>query len=484
MTRRLAVLGLVCAAATDAAAQGLDAERFVPAVSAEGGFAHEHPHVPYHLGWGLGLFLNLADEPVVEKTTGGDDLRKVIDTAFTSDLVASVGLLRRLELGLHLPIHLYYDGEPYAAGGATLEAGAGVGDLRFFPKVQILSTGDLAQHFMLAFALPLSFPTGDDEALRGSGGVTIHPRLLFAAHLGKLGLGFDVGYKWRSEHPQTLPWANEITLGPWVSVGLGDAFAIRGELLAAKHVGTDVDGADFPIELLGGIEYDTGELALYGGATLGLTDGIGDPDFRVIAGVRYRKGVARDQGYRDSDGDGVLDKDDLAPDEPEDKDGWKDHDGEPEADNDGDGILDGDDECPELAGEADRRGCPARTFVKIEDGKIIIIGKVQFRTGSADIDKNSEVLLDQIAQALEGNQQVKKIRIEGHTDNTGDDATNQKLSEERAKSVKAALVKRGVDDDRLETRGEGETRPIAPNDTAGGRQKNRRVEFIIAGGGS
>jgi outer membrane protein OmpA-like peptidoglycan-associated protein len=59
---------------------------------------------------------------------------------------------------------------------------------------------------------------------------------------------------------------------------------------------------------------------------------------------------------------------------------------------------------------------------------------------------------------------------------------NLKLSEGRAKSVRAALEKRGVDGDRLETAGLGETRPIAPNDTPGGRQKNRRVEFIIVGG--
>lgn len=478
---RSAVL-VVCAVAGSAAAEGLDAERFVPAVSAEGGFVQEHPMVPYHLGWGVGMFLNFADDPVVVKDSDGNDLSKVVDTAVSADVLASIGLWRRLELGVHIPVHLVYSGDPYNAGGTTLDASGGLGDIRFVPKVQILSTGTLEKHFLLGIALPISFPTGDEEALRGSGGVSVHPRLLFAAHLGKIGLGFDVGYKYRSEKPDTLPWGDEITLGPWFSLGITEQLAFRAELIAAKQL-SDVDGADFPMEVLGGIEYDTGELALYGGATIGVTDGIGDPDFRVIFGVRYRKGVPQDQGYRDTDGDGVLDKDDLAPTEPEDKDGFKDEDGEPEPDNDHDGILDGDDECPELAGEADRRGCPKRTFVKIEDGKIIIIGKVQFRSGSDEIDKNSEPLLDQIAQALEGNSSVKKLRIEGHTDNVGDDNMNLKLSEGRAKSVRDALTKRGVDGDRLETAGLGETQPIAPNDTPGGRQKNRRVEFVIVGGG-
>ena len=104
--------------------------------------------------------------------------------------------------------------------------------------------------------------------------------------------------------------------------------------------------------------------------------------------------------------------------------------------------------------------------MKIENGKIFIFGKVQFRTGSAEIDQNSEPLLDQIAQGLNANPQVKHVQIEGYTDNVGDPRVNQRLSEERAASVKDALERRHVDGDRLVTRGFGETHPIAPNDIA------------------
>ncbi|HEY5922451.1 MAG TPA: OmpA family protein [Kofleriaceae bacterium] len=474
--RRLAAALVVCMGAAGAAgAQGLDAERFVPATGAEGGFVAEHPAVPFHLGWSLGLFLNVADDQVVERDQAtGDILSRPVDTGVTADLVASLGLFGRLELGIGLPIHIIYEGDAY--GG--LVANAGVGDLRFVPKVALLRSGTLEQHFMLALALPITFPTGDDEALRGAGGFTLGPSVLFAAHLGGLGLGFDVGYRWRSEHPP-LPYGDSLKLGPWLSYSLSESLILRADMFAEKHVSTEMDGADFPLELLGGIEYRTGGLGLYGGASLGLTDGIGDPDFRIIAGVRYRKNAPDRQGYKDSDGDGVLDKDDDAPYEPEDEDGYRDEDGEPEPDNDGDGVLDGDDECPELSGEKDRDGCPARTYVKIEDGKIFIIGKVQFETGSAKISKRSDALLDQIGQALDAHPQVTKIRVEGHTDNVGDPRLNQRLSEERAASVKEALVSRGVDDDRLDTKGFGEKQPIAPNKSAGGRQKNRRVEFVI-----
>jgi outer membrane protein OmpA-like peptidoglycan-associated protein len=80
---------------------------------------------------------------------------------------------------------------------------------------------------------------------------------------------------------------------------------------------------------------------------------------------------------------------------------------------------------------------------------------------------------------MRANPEVKHLRIEGHTDDVGGDDINQRLSEDRAKSVKRALVDRGVEDGRLRTGGYGESNPIAPNRTRAGRAKNRRVEFII-----
>jgi len=72
-----------------------------------------------------------------------------------------------------------------------------------------------------------------------------------------------------------------------------------------------------------------------------------------------------------------------------------------------------------------------------------------------------------------------KIEIRGHTDNVGDDAYNQQLSEARAKSVFQYLVDRGIDTGRLSYKGFGETQPIASNDTEQGRKQNRRTEFLV-----
>jgi OOP family OmpA-OmpF porin len=483
-TRYLALFVFVSALATRTArADGLDGERFVPAVGAEGTFVVEHPSVPSPFGWSLGLFLNYADDQVVVRDANNNVAATPLHTGLTTDLVGSIGLFGWSELGIHLPLHLIYDGDTYTAGTARLDANGGVGDLRLVPKFALLRSGNLENHVLLGLAFPISFPTGDDEAVRGAGGFTVNPELLFAFHSGRFGMGADVGYRWRSQHPDGLPWGDEITMAPWISYGLTDALTIRGELPAAKEVGASVTGADFPVEVLGGIDYAIGNWDLYAGASRGLTDGIGDPAFRIIGGVRYRHNAPRRQGFEDSDGDGVPDKDDHCRNEAEDTDGFQDGDGCPELDNDEDGIPDTQDECPELSGDRAHDGCPAKTYVKIEDGKIYIFGKVQFRSGSTEVDKRSGPLLDQIGQALVANPQVGHIRIEGYTDNVGDPRMNLKLSEERAVSVREALIKRGVDGDRLGTRGFGEAHPVAPNTAPAGRAKNRRVEFIIAGGG-
>ena len=459
---------------------GLDAERFTPATGAEGGFVIEHPSVPFHLGWGLGLFFDLADDPVVEVDEDGDVLRRPLNTAASVDFLGALGLFGWAELGVHLPLQIWYEGDDYPTGGSNLTASAGLGDLRLVPKAVLLRTGSASRHTVLALAAPITLPTGDDDALRGAGGVTIEPRLLLAFHLEQLGIALNVGYRWRAQHPPTLPWGDEITLGLGISYDLSpDTFTVRGEVFGGKQVGTEVEGADFPLEALAGMEYWFGSWGLHGGGALGLTDGIGEPDFRLVLGVRYRHRVPERHGLADSDGDGIVDKDDAAPEEPEDEDGFQDGDGSPEADNDGDGIPDEEDECPELAGERDREGCPARTYVRIEEGQVYIFGKVRFRIGSDEIDERSEPLLDQVAQALHANPQVRKVRIEGHTDNVGDKKLNQKLSQDRAAAVRKALIARGIDAGRLDARGYGDAKPTAPNRTKAGRTKNRRVEFII-----
>jgi outer membrane protein OmpA-like peptidoglycan-associated protein len=121
---------------------------------------------------------------------------------------------------------------------------------------------------------------------------------------------------------------------------------------------------------------------------------------------------------------------------------------------------------------------PKKPLVIIKGDKIEILQQVHFETGKARILADSFNLLQQVVDAaIKSN--VKRIKVEGHTDNRGDKAANQALSEERARAVADYLVAQGIEKTHVEAAGYGDSKPIAPNLTARGRELNRRVEFLI-----
>jgi lipid-binding SYLF domain-containing protein len=107
----------------------------------------------------------------------------------------------------------------------------------------------------------------------------------------------------------------------------------------------------------------------------------------------------------------------------------------------------------------------------------VTLQNVHFATGKADITPDSEAALANAAQAMKDNPGWK-IQVEGFTDSTGDKAANLKLSEDRAEAVARWLADHGVDSSRLTTKGYGEDKPVASNETEAGRKKNRRVELV------
>lgn len=114
-------------------------------------------------------------------------------------------------------------------------------------------------------------------------------------------------------------------------------------------------------------------------------------------------------------------------------------------------------------------------FEKINSGNALSL-YINFETGKSIIKSESQNIVDELYQMMKDNQ-VLKISIEGHTDNVGDKASNQSLSENRAASLKAALVKKGISTDRIKTVGFGQDKPVADNSTEDGKAKNRRVEI-------
>lgn len=182
----------------------------------------------------------------------------------------------------------------------------------------------------------------------------------------------------------------------------------------------------------------------------------------------------------DKDNDGIIDAEDACVDYPGFKSDDKEQNGCP-LDSDCDTLRDDKDACPKERGVIDadpkKTGCPVS--VRVTDQEILILQQVQFDTAKATIRKVSDPLLDEVANVFKEHPEITKIEIQGHTDNKGTPALNEKLSQARAESVMKALVKRGIDAARMTAKGYGQNKPIATNDTDEGRQQNRRVQFVI-----
>lgn len=123
----------------------------------------------------------------------------------------------------------------------------------------------------------------------------------------------------------------------------------------------------------------------------------------------------------------------------------------------------------------------ARLGAKVTETEVVIQlpGAILFDFDSAEIRPDAERALTDVAEVIRSYAN-RPVRVEGHTDSMADDEYNQKLSERRAASVAAWLGSHGIETSRVRTAGFGEKRPVASNDTSDGRQRNRRVEVVIA----
>lgn len=482
-----------------------------------------------HLQMFVGLGLGYANDPAVA-SVGNRAVARLIQHRAHAELALGIGLFSRFELALGLPIYLRQtSADFYPPGSGTIDSGAG--DLRIVPKVHLWA----GHGFGLAAVAELTLPTGRDEALMGDGGVTVAPRLIADyTHRVGLHLAFNVAYRIRAQKQLVdLPLDDELLLGIGVEQRLGlSQLSAGAELDASLGFGTSneddalVSERKTPVELAGFLRWrgKTGLLATFA-VGAGLSGGYGAADLRVLLSIgwtvptrdpspprpatrpttqptslpatakandgRAGKLAAADFDKQaaadpDPDGDGIPNSRDKCPNEPEDFDGFEDTDGCPDPDNDRDGIPDALDKCPNepetINGVDDDDGCPDKG-----KGRVVLSGtqlklldaKIFFRSGSDVLEGRSEPILREVASALKAYWVIRKLRIEGHTDNRGDKEMNVDLSERRARRVRAFLISRGVAAHRLVAKGYGPKRPIAKNRTGAGRAKNRRVAFEV-----
>lgn len=117
-------------------------------------------------------------------------------------------------------------------------------------------------------------------------------------------------------------------------------------------------------------------------------------------------------------------------------------------------------------------------LVPFEVGRSVRLNNIFFDLGKADLRPESAPELDRIVSTLNDNTKMV-IELGGHTDNSGSNELNLRLSQDRADAVREYIIGKGIEPDRVASKGFGETKPVAPNDTETGRQQNRRVEFVI-----
>jgi OOP family OmpA-OmpF porin len=171
------------------------------------------------------------------------------------------------------------------------------------------------------------------------------------------------------------------------------------------------------------------------------------------------------------------------------------------SDADNDGVTDDKDQCPDTpAGTAavNEQGCPMPVAAPgsdctvpgpgqqanlhgCQEGSVITLTGVNFDSGKADLTGQAKTILDSAADALNASPELH-VEIDGHTDNVGSGASNQKLSERRSKSVKTYLTGKGIAADRMTTKGFGMSQPLVANDTPEGREQNRRIELKVVSG--
>jgi len=472
-----------------ASAQSIAIDEFRPAIDSRGFLTLNASQVLDHMDMSFGLgslewghrLLSFENGPATYS----------VDNMVSATLIAAFGIRAGipLELGASLPFTIMNGsrgpdalGDPSNPNDDKLYRldGQGLGDFGLHVKAQLAHAG----RFGFGALASVYIPTGSSrDPFLGEAATTPQLMAIADATFGNLRLAVNGGVRVRRTTtfmdmgdggaPATM---GSITTSTALPVGVAAAYGLVpekielvGEVFGAVPVGKS-DGYQ-PLEALGGVKVYLAKnsyLSLGAGRGL-LPDRAGNPDFRAVIGIVFEPKPAQRASARIPD-DLVA----TVPPKPED---------DLPRDSDNDGIFDKDDKCIDLMenynGIEDDDGCPERKHIIEVDDKIVTLQPIEFEFDKDVLRDSAYPILDEIVQALKDNSGITLIEVEGHTDEQGNDAYNLDLSNRRAATVMRYLVAHGIDSLRLTSQGYGETKPIDTRHTQEAYKVNRRVAFAI-----
>ena len=352
----------------------------------------EGAKVGTHLQWMVGfidvfqykpyIILTCAEGSSEGQCEGASERVAVVEYHDSIELLASISIFNWVQIGLAWPFTVYQKGKniddpSLATGEGDLESFGGIGDPRLHFKVRLVGEPG-KDGFGLALVPVIGLPVGGygpwGDSYVGNKMVTVHGNLALGYLWKGLNVGINVGYFWREDaQVYATSLEDQLTYGVGVSYRAHRYVAILAELFGSvaltrsgyyKGFFSDNE-SETPLEADAAVEiYPIKDLKLIVGGGAGILSAIGSPVFRVFLGLAYAPVPEEDAAARsdDRDEDGIKNKQDQCPDDPEDVDGFEDEDGCPDKDNDQDGVPDGYDSCPnekeDMDGFEDDDGCP------------------------------------------------------------------------------------------------------------------------------
>ncbi len=434
-------------------AQALDVQLEHLSSNGYGGLYQDNTQMLGQYHWNVAIGFDYTKKPLeVSLISSGKSLDNVVNYFLTQDTVVALGLADWLDISVAVQSNLPSNVEPFGATVATTQAD--FGDLMVSAKFLLMDAVEQKYGLGLAIIPFATLPTGNSSRYIGNSEMTGGFKVVGERYFGRTDAYMTLGAQFRETE-------NMLNL----SVGSSFLFAFGAQHPISTrhdlHVLGEFDGSTVfkkfmhqqnssPVEMNAGLRkyWLNRHVATTVSVGAGLDNGYGSPQFRAMGSLSFLS--------------------------------------HPVKDRDDDHVADPSDYCPSQIADADypgaKPGCPdpnTRIIVKVVGDRILILQPINFESGSAKILAESTVVVDQVAVVLNKTPELQKILVEGHTDNVGGAALNQKLSDDRAKAVVNALVARGVAPSRLTSRGWGLSKPLTTNATEAGRAKNRRVEFHI-----